>query len=464
MARASHRHNSVWTASDSDEVAALVHAASDVSLVVDASDVVIDVSHGPDLPAPLLIADWRGRSVEDIVSDRSRLTMRRMLSLARDAKPVPRFDVSHPVGDRVELPIRYAAMRLGGEGKVALLGRDRREEVDLRAKLAANRQSLERSAKLQRQSDAQYRVLFETASAPLVVVDADSGKIRDANPRAAALFGATPAQLVGKRVSALAARGDQADVLAMFAGVVASGTPLSAQTRSADGTPIRLDADLNRAGDLKLVMVRVEVLDVAESSDNDQAAGLDALLRQAAEAIVLTDESGKALWANEAFLALAGIPIAAHLVGRPLDAMFQWQGTEQEIALQNARRLGSLPAFPATLLGAHGNLVEVEMSVVALRGSTSGFGFVLRPVAADPSPRERPAGDLAQTAEGLVELVGRVPLKDLVRDTTDVIERMCIEAALRLTGNNRASAARALGLSRQAFYLKLNRFGITGDE
>jgi DNA-binding NtrC family response regulator len=68
------------------------------------------------------------------------------------------------------------------------------------------------------------------------------------------------------------------------------------------------------------------------------------------------------------------------------------------------------------------------------------------------------AGDL----EAMLELVGRVPMKDLVRDTTDAIEKMCIEAALGLTGNNRAAAARVLGLSRQALYLKLERHGI-GD-
>jgi DNA-binding NtrC family response regulator len=39
---------------------------------------------------------------------------------------------------------------------------------------------------------------------------------------------------------------------------------------------------------------------------------------------------------------------------------------------------------------------------------------------------------------------------------------MCIEAALRMTGDNRASAAEMLGLSRQSFYMKLHRYGI-GD-
>jgi DNA-binding NtrC family response regulator len=60
--------------------------------------------------------------------------------------------------------------------------------------------------------------------------------------------------------------------------------------------------------------------------------------------------------------------------------------------------------------------------------------------------------------------VGRVPLKELVRESTDMIERLCIEAALELTGDNRASAAEILGLSRQSLYAKLNRHGLAESE
>jgi DNA-binding NtrC family response regulator len=49
-----------------------------------------------------------------------------------------------------------------------------------------------------------------------------------------------------------------------------------------------------------------------------------------------------------------------------------------------------------------------------------------------------------------------------VRETTDLIERLCIEAALELTHDNRASAAEMLGLSRQSLYVKLHRYGL-GD-
>jgi len=62
--------------------------------------------------------------------------------------------------------------------------------------------------------------------------------------------------------------------------------------------------------------------------------------------------------------------------------------------------------------------------------------------------------------EQLTELVGRVSLKEIVRESTDLIERLCIEAALTFTGNNRASAAEILGLSRQSLYSKLHRHGL----
>jgi len=49
-------------------------------------------------------------------------------------------------------------------------------------------------------------------------------------------------------------------------------------------------------------------------------------------------------------------------------------------------------------------------------------------------------------------LVGRASLKEIVRESTDLIERLCIEAALVYTSDNRASAAEILGLSRQSLY------------
>jgi DNA-binding NtrC family response regulator len=51
-----------------------------------------------------------------------------------------------------------------------------------------------------------------------------------------------------------------------------------------------------------------------------------------------------------------------------------------------------------------------------------------------------------------------------VAQTTDVIEKMCIETALELTRNNRVAAADMLGLSRQSLYVKLRKYGLLNKD
>jgi DNA-binding NtrC family response regulator len=69
-----------------------------------------------------------------------------------------------------------------------------------------------------------------------------------------------------------------------------------------------------------------------------------------------------------------------------------------------------------------------------------------------------------RSVDEFTRLVGKLPLKELVRESTDLIERLCIEAALQMNGDNRANAAEMLGLSRQSLYIKLHRYGIESPE
>jgi DNA-binding NtrC family response regulator len=88
----------------------------------------------------------------------------------------------------------------------------------------------------------------------------------------------------------------------------------------------------------------------------------------------------------------------------------------------------------------------------------------MRDISRNAEPPAVANGTSSKSVDNLIELVGSVPLKELVRASTDEIEKMCIETALRMTGNNRASAAEMLGLSRQSLYVKLRRFGLIDQD
>jgi len=60
----------------------------------------------------------------------------------------------------------------------------------------------------------------------------------------------------------------------------------------------------------------------------------------------------------------------------------------------------------------------------------------------------------------VIELIGGHSLKDIVAQSTDVIEKMCIETAVEMTSNNRVAAAEMLGLSRQSLYVKLRKYNL----
>jgi DNA-binding NtrC family response regulator len=71
---------------------------------------------------------------------------------------------------------------------------------------------------------------------------------------------------------------------------------------------------------------------------------------------------------------------------------------------------------------------------------------------------------LSQSDEQVAGLVGHMPLKDIVRQTTEMIEKLCIDTALDLTKGNRALAAQMLGLSRQSLYAKLGKSKSNEDQ
>ena len=109
--------------------------------------------------------------------------------------------------------------------------------------------------------------------------------------------------------------------------------------------------------------------------------------------------------------------------------------------------------------------IDVELSAVRTRVNNQiVIVMFIRNISRRIDNRQTTDVHLPRSIEQITGRVGRVPLKQLVRESTDVIEALCVEAALKLTKDNRAAAAELLGLSRQSLYTKLKRFDIGDSE
>jgi transcriptional regulator PpsR len=179
------------------------------------------------------------------------------------------------------------------------------------------------------------------------------------------------------------------------------------------------------------------------------------------DGFVVVDGSQRILEANAAFLAMVELVSADRLKGAPLEDWLGRPGLDAALLLANLREHGALRDFATVVRGQFGAVEQVEVTGVSVsHGGAQRFGLMVRPARRRSALATTAAGPLFRSVEQLTELVGRVPLKDLVRETTDIVERLCIEAALRLTEDNRASAAQILGVSRQSLYSKLHRYGL----
>ncbi|MEO3471060.1 transcriptional regulator PpsR [Roseomonas sp. CAU 1739] len=453
---------------DAEAVASLVAAAADVSLVLDAAGIIRDVAFSSDdLLAEFGQSEsWIGRPWIDTVARDSRPKVQEMLRAPQDPAR-PRWRHINQLGaGGASVPILCACGTLDRPGGIVVFGRDLRPVSQLQQRLVEVQQSVERGYSQLRQAETRYRLLFQTSEDAVLIVEGDSGKVLEANPAAQRLFGAAARRLMGRPAADSFAIDSREDVQAMLASLRGLGRAEEIEVRLAEGeAPIRATGTTLRHDNGLLFLLRLTPasLNGHPAAMPDGRRNLLRFAENAPDALVVTDADGAILTANAAFLEMAQLTSEDQLRGETLDRWLGRQGLEADVLLSNLRNRGSVRLYATTLRGRLGTALDVEISAVSvMEGSKRRYGFAIRDVSARLRPAPNGAAVPGRSVQELTELIGRVPLKDLVREAADAIERLCIEAALEITGDNRASAAEMLGLSRQSLYVKLHRFGL-GD-
>lgn len=452
---------------DAEAAATLIAAASDIALIIDAEGVIRDVAfHSEELAQDLEGAgQWVGRAWIDTVTIESRPKVEALLK-ASASRADPRWrHLNHPVADNDDVPIMYSAVRVGEEGRVVAFGRDLRAISALQQRLMDAQELMEWDYSRLRHVETRYRLLFEMSSEAVVIVDAASLKIVEANPAARTLFGDAGPRTQNQQFAELFDTEGSQSVLNLLAAVRAVGRADDVRSRLAAGErELTVSASLFRQESTVLFLVRLAPVGAvaAEPVLPQTKTKLLKVVENAPDGFVVTDSDGRIITANAAFIDMAQIATEEQARGQPLERWLGRPGVDLSVLMSNLRQRGSVRLFATTVQGEYGTNADVEVSAVSVvNGGAPCFGFAVRNVAHRLS-ESRPGRALPRSIEHVTELIGRVALKDLVREATDVIERLCIEAALELSGDNRASAAEILGLSRQSLYVKLRRYGL-GD-
>lgn len=270
---------------------------------------------------------------------------------------------------------------------------------------------------------------------------------------------------MGKPLEAIVGEGGEKAVQELLATVRTSPQVENIVMKGADGVrEFLLSGSLFRQGMASYVLVRLSSAATRTGAPTALSRAKSSTLHVVdalPDGFVVADASRQIVSANPAFLQLAQLATEEQVRGEPVDRWLGRVAVDLDVLFASLREHQSIRNYSTVVRGEYGTATPIDLSAVAIgEGHPSYYGFVMRKAEVETAAAGSSMAALPRTVEQMTKLVGRVSLKELVRESTDLIEKLCIEAALELTDDNRASAAEMLGLSRQSLYVKLRRFGL----
>ncbi|WP_147113458.1 transcriptional regulator PpsR [Tateyamaria sp. syn59] len=461
--------SSFWTSGsvpliEPEFLSSIIAAASDIALVVSAEGMILSVLLNTQDDSFGNLKHWEGRPVVDFLTQESI----EKFQLAHDAYmagqlPKKPLELNHSDNAVWQYPVRYTFHRFGQENAVLLLGRDLRPIAETQQQLVQAQIALEQGYEARREFDARYRVVMSNVDDAVVFVSVQSGRIEDANKQAAAMLGLKPDALTGVSLASLFSDRSTAELTESLMNATLSDdgaavTVMSARTRQ----EIVLNPVLFRASGQRVMMCRLvsaNAIPVASGTNNHPAA----LFKATTDAVVFMDPRGTTLSVNDAFIDLVGATHLSDVVGQSLAEYLARGQIDLGVLLENAARSGQMRVYATRMVNDLGARVPVEVSATALEDAENpAVALIIRDVSRMEGVRKADSGNASMPEPGrnVMDLVGSASLKEIVAETTDVVEKMCIETAVNLTRNNRVAAAEMLGLSRQSLYVKLRKYGL----
>ena len=445
---------------------------SDITLILNSDGTVRDIAFVDGTLEQYGLRSWVGRDWRDTVTSECVEKIGALMDECAKGSTSHSHQVNHP-GNRLsnlqDLPVEYVLTRIDGFPHCVAFGKDLRKFAEIQQQLIHAQFELERDYRRIRETETRYRLIFQKTESAMLVVSGESRKIIDSNAAAASCFGAQSAKLVDESLAALFEKKDRDSIAdSLQEALVRGETQLAHATSLRDATRYNLKIEPYRESGRINLMVTLFPSDHAMRFRNGHGDIHQAWMEAVPDALIVTDSKGIVREVNDRFLDMIHILNRKQVIGRNVNTWVGSSGVDMQVLSSRLRDEGEVHHFLTMVRDDLGATRSVRLSATRNDEEDEPTFTIL---IAEQTQREnqwtvRPGG-LQSESSDFAALIGRVPLKDLIREAVDVIEKLCIEAALRQTENNRASAADLLGVSRQSLYMKLRRHDLedfTGEE
>jgi transcriptional regulator PpsR len=432
------------------QVAHLAATQPDVTLLLDGDGVIQEVT----LSQAALgeqTQPWLGRPWAETLTNLASDQVRRFLADAADTGVSAFGPVTQAFPSGLELPMEYTAVRLGKRGSLLAVGKCVQAVLTLQTRLAAVQSAREQDYWRLREVETRYRLLFDSTNDAVLMLQADTLRVVDANPAALRSFG------FGAGHDLLSEFGtvDRAALLDLLSRVRDQGrvpgilVHMGAAYRSWTLRATLSQTDQGPAFLLQFTRVGAD----PAGAKNEPPIVADAYIDRLPDGFLIIDRLGLVRRVNPAFVEMTQGGDEKAMLGQNLGDWLQQPGLPALLSVLD--RSGVVRALGAKLVSGGGALTDIEISAAGnAAGQAPGIAMIVRSMP--------PAFGRATPPPGVAAIarLGAVPLNQLVQEATEAIEHDCIEAALAQAGGNRSAAAVLLGMSRQSLYVKLHRYGL----
>ena len=444
----------------------LLKTLSDVIFVVNPQGVIEEINVSGKELQKLPLKDLQGQTLASLAALDSQDKVRQLLTPpAADAVSAWRHVNLVAPGD-VDLPLQMICLPQPDSDLSWVFGRDLSGVSQMQRRLVDAHQSMERDYLRLRHMEARYRLLFESVADPMLVVDVAQRRIMEANHAAQLVFKDSVKRLAGTDIAQCFEAVSRENLEALLRAAQASGRMVNARVRGLKAEQVcQLFASVFVQEGGPQFLLRMQSM-AGAAGDSALQPGRDwfrLALENAPIGFVVTDSSGTVLASNPEFCGMLGLSSHSQLIDKNLEDYMSRGAVDLGVLLNNLRQSRTVRGFATELRSSVGVMMAVDVAAVTLSGDQPTCGFFIRDIQAGRGVNRPATSGMADSVEQLSQLVGRMPMKDIVGETSTMIERMCIQAALELTHNNRASAAEMLGLSRQSLYVKLHRYGMVSE-
>lgn len=442
----------------------ILATSSDIALLIDSKAQIHSILLNASEKLYGNLSHWEGRDLNQFLTIESRPKLKKALERMRDGETIfYGLELNHEDNAQWKFPVRYNIHCLGRHNKILLLGRDLRTLSENQQRLIQAQIAVERSIEEKREYGAHFRLLLNSINEPVAFVNADTGAILHANTAFTDLIGIDEGELATTTLqNTLTNRAERRDFIEKLTLAAYGHYHLDVNITAHDEPQdVRISSEIYRTAGQKILMCKLHETSGGPTADSDFINNLVSTFHHSSDAMVFSDSKGAIQYVNERFLDLVNAGHKKEVIGQNLSEFLGRGQIDLAIMLENVAKSGSVKTYATHLKSSFGSKINVETSVSKNQSEKNTLiAFIIREVSHLDENQSNGFAHSQEDETSAKDLVGRATLKEIVSETTDVIEKICIEAALEMTNNNRAAAAEMLGLSRQSLYVKLSKFDI----